>query len=93
MDDVEKSSWAGARDFAAALTEARALRHPRRAMRVTLECGHLRLMPWNTSVMGIGAYAGCKLAPCAGPDGELADRMVVNMEETGTLLFEHLQGL
>jgi len=62
------------------LDEAIALRHPQRTMRVTLECGHLRLLPWSSTVLGIGASTLCRL--CAD-----ADRLVVNVEETGVLLF------
>lgn len=62
------------------LDEASALRHPKRAMRVTLECGHLRLMPYINTVMGIGAFTACWLCP--------GDRLVVNREETGVLFNE-----
>lgn len=65
------------------LDEARALRHPQRAMRVTLECGHLRLMPYINTVMGIGAFTNCRICPPQ-PNG----RLVVNREETGLLFDE-----
>lgn len=54
--------------------------HPKRAMRVTLECGHLRLMPYINTVMGIGAFTDCRLCE--------ADRLAVNVEETGVLFDE-----
>ncbi len=50
-----------------------------RAMRVTMECGHLRLMPFIDTVMGIGSMAGCQVCP------DHPGREVVNVEETGVL--------
>lgn len=63
---------------------AAAHRHPRRAMRVLLECGHLRLMPWNVTVLGVGAVTSCGLCPRAA-DGHYTARMVVDVAETGVL--------
>lgn len=62
-----------------AVDAARRHEHPFRAMRVTLECAHLRLMPWNGTVMGIGAFTSCGVCP------ESPERVVVNVEETGVL--------
>jgi hypothetical protein len=67
-----------------ALDEAAAGTHTHRAMRVTLECAHLRLMPWISTVMGIGAQTGCAICP-RDEHGYTASRIVVNVEETGTL--------
>jgi hypothetical protein len=67
-----------------AIEEASALTHKHRAMRVTLECGHLRLMPMINCVMGIGAFTGCTICP-PDKDGHTVARMVVNVEETGHL--------
>lgn len=50
---------------------------PKRAMRVFLECGHIRLMRWNLTVAGIGASTKCPVCP------EHTVRLVVKMEETG----------
>lgn len=61
------------------LDEAAALRHPMRLMRVTLECGHLRLIPHINTVMGIGAHTTCGICP------DEPGRLVVNVEETGRL--------
>ena len=67
-----------------AMDDARALRHSFRAMRVTLECGHLRLMPHIDTVMGLGSLTSCGI--CAvDADGDYVVRTVVNCEETGTL--------
>ena len=67
-----------------AVDEARALTHPQRAMRVLLECGHLRLMPWNATVMGIGAQTACGICPA--PEGKPhIVRLVVDVAETGVL--------
>lgn len=66
-----------------ALSEAANFTHRWRAMRVTLECGHLRLTPWMNTTMGIGAYTGCMICPSL--DGRTASRQVVNIEETGVL--------
>ena len=65
--------------IAAAVAEAEAHRQPRRAMRVTLECAHLRLLPWQDTIMGIGAQTGCLICP------DRPTRVVVNIEETGVL--------
>jgi len=62
-----------------ASTEARAFRHPQRLMRVTLECAHLRLLPWNVTVTGIGSHTLCQVCP------DKPSRTVVNIEETGVL--------
>ena len=58
---------------------AREHRHPQRAMRVTLECGHMRLMSWHSSAMGISASTICLI--CV----DQPSRLVVNLEETGIL--------
>jgi hypothetical protein len=58
---------------------ARHLTHPMRSMRVTMECGHLRLLPWNVTLTGIGSHTGCNIC------GDNVERLVVNVEETGTL--------
>lgn len=92
-DDVRRGAdgsvlgvvWAmrTAEEIAQAVDDARALRHPWRAMRVALECGLLRLLPWHSTVMGVGAYTGCRICPSA--DGGWVERLVVNVEETGVL--------
>lgn len=69
-------------EIAEAIKEATALRHPYRSMRVTMECGHLRLMPYINTVMGIGAQTACKICPS---DNGQTTRTVVNVEETGHL--------
>jgi len=66
-------------DVFAANEEARALRHPQRSMRVTLECAHMRLMSANATAMGIGASTMCPICP------DKPTRLVVNIEETGIL--------
>ncbi len=58
---------------------AKAGTHRQRAMRVTMECGHLRLMPFIDTVMGIGSMCGCQVCP------DHPARTVVNVEETGVL--------
>lgn len=63
------------------IEEARALRHPQRAMQVLLACGHLRLMPWTATVAGADSYTAC--ASCSG--GEQVVRLVVEVSETGAL--------
>lgn len=52
---------------------------PKRAMRVFLECGHIKLMQWNLTVAGIGASTLCPV--CPGEPG----RMAVKIEETGVM--------
>lgn len=52
-----------------------------RAMRVTLECSHIRLMPYINCIMGIGSFTRCII--CEPERGK--DRLVVNIEETGVL--------
>lgn len=52
-----------------------------RAMRVTLECSHLRLMPYINTIMGIGSWTMCTVCP-------QDMRRVVNIEETGKLFDE-----
>lgn len=56
---------------------ARTGTHPHRLMRVTLDCGHYKLMPKIDTAMGIGAFTGCRYCPVG------TDPMVVNVEETG----------
>lgn len=72
-----------------AIDEARAFRHRFRAMRVTLECGHLRLIPEINTVMGIGAYTACVICPQEFDEilkrQRHVSRQVVNVEETGVL--------
>jgi hypothetical protein len=71
-------------DVVAAMRQAKELKHPMRAMRVTMECGHLRLTPEINTRMGIGTYTICRICPT--PEGEtVASRQVVNVEETGIL--------
>jgi hypothetical protein len=54
--------------------------HPKRKMRITLECGHYRLMEAHLCVAGgIGWSTVCKVCP----DGP--SRVIVNQEETGVL--------
>lgn len=67
-----------------AVESARSGFHPHRAMRVTLECGHLRLMPQINCIMGIGAKTSCFVCPDEEPGYKVA-RTVVNVEETGVL--------
>jgi len=59
--------------------EARAHRHPQRLMRVTLECSHLRLMPWNVTGTGVGSHTLCPVCP------DRPARIVVGIDETGAL--------
>lgn len=67
------------------------------AMAVTLECGHMRLMPKQDTSLGIGALVGCKI--CAESHGRLADvagvhwpaRVVCKVEGTGTLHEDYLK--
>jgi hypothetical protein len=64
----------------AAMEEAAQHRGPHRAMAVTLECGHLRLMSQVNTIMGPGALTGCRMC---GED--CPPRMVCKVEETGVL--------
>jgi hypothetical protein len=64
----------------AAMQEAAEHRGPHRAMAVTMECGHLRLLPQIATVMGPGAMTGCRMC---GEDRPA--RVVVKVEETGVL--------
>ena len=64
------------------IEDCRNLVHPMRTMRVTLECGHLRLLPYNWTVMGIGAITGCLVCE------DTPARRVMNVEETGQVWFE-----
>ena len=50
-----------------------------RSMRVTLECGHFRLLPWNVTLTGIGSETSCFICPAR------PVRTVVNIEETGII--------
>lgn len=75
-------------EFARKLSEelASAERHqnPNRLMRITLECGHFRLMPWrDCNVGGIGWSTQCNM--CTEDQGRQVSRQIVNQEETGTL--------
>lgn len=72
------------------LAEAEAGTHPMRAMRATFECGHLRLIPAIRAVMGIGSYGECRI--CSEHAGMHCQRIVVNLEETGTLSEEYMRG-
>lgn len=58
---------------------ARQHRHPQRAMRVVLECAHMRLMSWNVTVTGIGSHTMCPICP------DKPTRQVVDIQETGVL--------
>lgn len=61
------------------------------AMAVTLECGHLRLMPKRDAMMGVGASASCgicawlKALQTHHRDDIHPMRMVCKIEETGVL--------
>lgn len=59
--------------------DAQNFRHPQRLMRVSLECGHVRLLPWNVAGTGIGSYTLCSVCP------DRPQRAAVNLEETGVL--------
>ena len=71
MSDVKK--------LIADMDAAREFRGDQRAMRITLECGHLRLSPYINTIMGIGAWTICSVCD------KWSDRRVVNIEETGVL--------
>lgn len=75
MTDIENMTT---KQIIDAVESAARLQHPQRAMRITLECGHIKLGAWNMCVMGIGAFSGCALC-------DDVVRLVVNMEETGVL--------
>ncbi len=53
------------------------LEHPERLMRITLECAHLRLMPFVDSLGGIGWSTQCNICNVG--------RVIVNVEETGAI--------
>lgn len=53
--------------------------HPQRLMRVTLECAHHRLLPWNLTGTGIGSQTLCVICP------DQPVRTVVDIQETGVL--------
>lgn len=73
------------------LAEAEAGTHPMRALRATFECGHHRLIPAIRAVMGIGSHGECRICTeVAG--GVFCQRIVVNLEETGTLSEEYMRG-
>ena len=60
------------------------LEHPERLLRITLDCGHLKLT--EARIMetgGIGWSTGCHICP-ADP-GQVCVRKIVNVEETGVL--------
>jgi hypothetical protein len=58
--------------------------HPQRLMRITLECGHYRLMEaCNCTGGGIGWSTACKL--CEESQSKQVVRLIVNVEETGVL--------
>lgn len=63
------------------IASAARFEHPERMMRITLECGHFRLMQWQQcGVGGIGFHTNCDIcAPIP------VTRLIVNMEETGVL--------
>lgn len=65
------------KEIAKAVDQAREMNHDYRAMRVTMECGHIRLMPYIDSISGIGTHTECHLCNRA--------RQIVNVEETGTI--------
>jgi hypothetical protein len=61
--------------------------HPREAMRVLMECGHIRLMPQVDTVQGVGALTGC--AVCVPEPGQrTVERLVVDVQETGKLFYD-----
>jgi hypothetical protein len=58
--------------------------HPERLMRITLECGHFRLQQFIVAATGgIGWSTACKI--CEETQGKQVVRVIVNVEETGTL--------
>lgn len=58
--------------------------HPERLMRITLECGHLRLQQFLVAATGgIGWSTACKI--CEEIQGKQVVRVIVNVEETGVL--------
>lgn len=63
-----------------AATQAALFEHPERAMRVVLECAHMRLMPWHVANQSsIGASTLCRV--CSGGPS----RLIVEVQETGVL--------
>jgi hypothetical protein len=64
----------------AAMDDARLHRGPHRAVAVTMECGHLRLLSALACTMGPGAWTGCRMC-----GDDFPARMVVKVEETGVL--------
>lgn len=76
--------------IAVAVLSAKDHKHPFRAMRTTLECSHIRLIPFVQAADGIGAWAACRI--CRPEEGERnAMRQVVNVEETGVLFPDWLK--
>ena len=59
------------------MDEAARFEHPLRKMRITLDCAHMRLIPWIDTILGIGASTHCNICNVT--------RLVVNQEETGVL--------
>lgn len=58
--------------------------HPQRQMRITLNCGHLRLMKFiHCTAGGIGWSTACEI--CEEIQGKQVIRQIVNQEETGVL--------
>lgn len=71
------------------IEEARAFRHPERAMRVLLACSHLRLIPAFAIGAGVGSHTACGICPRA-EDGGWVTRLVVDIAETGVLWDESM---
>jgi hypothetical protein len=65
------------------MESAERLEHPMRLLRITLECGHFRLMPWQDCLGGIGWSTQCNI--CTEAKGSQVGRQIVNVEETGAL--------
>lgn len=72
------------KDIIADMALAARFEHPQRLMRITLECGHYRLMEAiNCTAGGIGWSTACKI--CEENQGKQVTRLIVNQEETGVL--------
>jgi hypothetical protein len=65
------------KELQAKIASAARFEHPDRLMRITLECAHMRLMPFQDALGGIGWSTNCKICNVS--------RLIVNQEETGVL--------
>jgi hypothetical protein len=65
------------------MESARKFEHPNRLMRLTLECGHLKLSEASMGVGVIGFSSLCKI--CSEHKGRSISRQIVKEEETGEL--------